>query len=151
MSCNSYAYVIVGLRVSGDLLEKTLEDIRKSKSVSKKGCLHEFDKKAKFCPECGKPKLIIEEAKEIDIETWIAEMGLEFATTTGSLNYFLTTDKKWMGYTSDINCGETYDSIAFPSSKDIDKIRDTLMAKLCSYDLWVESQFRIWVVGYCSY
>jgi hypothetical protein len=150
MSCNSYGYVIVGVKVRNKLLESVLEDIRKSKDTKVKGCKHKYEN-AKFCPECGKPKFVVKESDEIDSEEWISDNKLEFVTSTDRTDWFLTTDKKWIGQSEDINCGVTYESIPFPTSDDLREIVEELKAKLEPYSLWDASQFRLWVVGFCSY
>lgn len=151
MSCSSYGQVIVGVKVSKESLESALEKIRQSKSVKVKGCNHKYSDKVKFCPECGSPKETTKEAPVIEVDSWIEELGLEFECSTDRIDYFFTTDRKWIGSTGDINCGATYESIPFPTSGDLREIVDTLIAKLSPYGLWDANDFRIWVVGYCSY
>ena len=53
MGCSSYGYVVVGIHLSKEEIENALEKEAKNKTVTKRGCKHEFSEKAKFCPECG--------------------------------------------------------------------------------------------------
>lgn len=155
MSCSSYGYVVIGIHLSGKEISRKLDDIRESKKITVKGCGHEFSIKAKFCPECGKPSTMTTYPPEVGIEEFLRGLGLFYKACTDGTDYFITTDKKYIAKTDDINACGGWENIDIPSEKDFQIIRETLRDKLFPYGLLDVADFaskvKIWVVGYCSY
>lgn len=150
MSCNSNAYAVVGIHISEKALEAALEKDRQSRKTITRGCNHEFSKTAKFCPECGKPRDIEILPPEVYAGEFLDNLDLCFVSCTDHTDLFVTTDKRYIASTDDINAGITWEEMTTPTTEEVEKILQVLKEKLMPYNLYNDN-IKIWVVGNCSY
>ena len=153
MGCNSYGNAMIGCRLDNDKLAAAIKAYEDSKKVITKGCGHEYPEKNKFCPECGSPRETVETV-EICEEEFLRLLGFKYETTrhtTDQNDTFVTSNKKCLIETGDINSGGTYRSMIIPSAEELAEIEAILKSKLEPHGLWEAKNFKLWVIGYCSY
>lgn len=155
MSVSYYASVMIGVKLNpidvDAFLKKRVKEVR--------GCSHDVDEKSKFCPQCGKPRVIHE--SKYDFREFIErnDLGLECRDSTDSRFFFVTLDgtleerveeNNLFSYQVNLDGGHRpFAKINFP--KDIDEVKSKLKDILEPLGLWHEGNFGIWMIGKCSY
>lgn len=153
MSCSSYGYVIIGCKIDEKKLNLAIEKIRDNSKKETTGCSHDVPEQNKFCPECGAPKKIITMNGLLSVREFLDNInGLFVVASTDEEDFFGTIDRKYIVRTGDINeSGGGYRELKIPSVLEVNDISSKLEQILSPYGLWDENNFKIWLVGYCSY
>jgi len=153
MSCNSYGYTIIGVRLDNKALKNAIKKEEEKTLTEKRGCSHYVPESSKFCQECGAERIIIS-AKEISQDELIGQIKINYncrASTTENKDIFVTISENYIAKTEDINSHGSYASINIPTNEDMLILSSKLKEKLEPYGLWDDNNFKIWTVGYCSY